>query len=253
MSRAATPSWFDVRDITRSRMEAERLAPVVDFDAQHPIEIVRAGQAITIRLAGGAASIGGAVFLEIAAAIAGQWGMYNAHVYTGGPRLDLAGPLTLSHFGVKNATATARVWHPDDAAPTSHRLLPGQLILAQPLGSIAAGADKGKTVYSTTVALPLFVLQVFRDGGADGGATAAATYTYTLKSGAITVKTAQAVYKPRPIGKRAQAPDGSYAICFTVGNTFYLYDVNEVETRVSCGPGAAPLSGLGGALLTMGS
>jgi hypothetical protein len=78
----------------------------------------------------------------------------------------------------------------------------------------------------------VFPVWVVKDGGADGTAIAAATYTYTVKTvdQASELGTAVAVTRQRPYGKMTYYPSGGYGVAFYLNETLVLWDAGEVET-----------------------
>jgi hypothetical protein len=82
----------------------------------------------------------------------------------------------------------------------------------------------------------VFPVWVENDGGDDGTASAAATYTYTVKTvdQATTLGTTVAVTRPRPYGKVTYYASGGYGLAFYDGATLKLWDAGEIPTVGVC-------------------
>lgn len=83
----------------------------------------------------------------------------------------------------------------------------------------------------------LFPVLVEKDGGSDGSASAAATWTYTIRDigGTTTIATAKGQTRPRPYGMMTyQSGSNGYGIAFRSGTNTLLWDAGEVPTIVSC-------------------
>lgn len=82
----------------------------------------------------------------------------------------------------------------------------------------------------------LFPVKVTKDGGSDGTSSAAASWTYTVKTLAgSTLGTGVAVTRPRPNGKMTyQSGSSGYGLAFYDGTTLKLWDAGEVPTSGAC-------------------
>lgn len=82
----------------------------------------------------------------------------------------------------------------------------------------------------------LFVVKVEKDGGTNGSATTAASYTYTVRSlDGETLGTAVPVALPRPNGMVTyQGGSDGYGLAFYDGETLKLLDAGEVPETDTC-------------------
>lgn len=82
----------------------------------------------------------------------------------------------------------------------------------------------------------LFPVKVQKDGGSDGSASTAASWTYTVRDlGGNTLGTTIAVVCPRPNGKMTyQSGSSGYGLAFYDGGTLKLWSAGETETTGAC-------------------
>jgi hypothetical protein len=104
------------------------------------------------------------------------------------------------------------------------------------LGSRFASDLSNRPIYEGIVPASsgTFLVALTKDGGSDGSSTAAASWTYTVKSldGNTTWGTGLSPLKPRWTGKWTQASKGIG--CVDNANTFQLCEAYEARTTTGC-------------------
>lgn len=81
----------------------------------------------------------------------------------------------------------------------------------------------------------LFPVKVVKDGGTQGNATTAASWTYTVKTvSGNTIKTAVTLGRNRPKGTATAPADNSYGTAFYDASVLVLWDANEVYGAAAC-------------------
>ena len=115
-----------------------------------------------------------------------------------------------------------------------------------PLQSVHCGVLAGMTTEATPRAIVMVhhtgpvmePVQVLKDGGADGSATASASWTYTIMSldGSQILSRQTPLARPRPAGSMiVQSASPAFGTAFVdAGGTWRLWDAGEVPATTAC-------------------
>jgi hypothetical protein len=118
---------------------------------------------------------------------------------------------------------------------TVSRLTPSTGIRSTHIGNrITMGLDPA--AIAQTIGAWMFPVWVVKDDGENGTKSAAATYTYTVKTvdQASELGTAVAVTRPRPYGKVTYYASGGYGVAFYLNETLILWDAGEIPYSRAC-------------------
>lgn len=179
-------------------------------------------------------------FVKITAFVSGQPGRYTGQLLTETANTAASGTIAEADIGTFSTEVT--VWHTTEIIyqPAQHLLAVGSIVLGKLLGTDSSG--RSIIAVDTLPRDVPFAVKVEKDGGSDGNATAAASYTYTVRTmawngttGGATLASAKTVDFPRGIGK-VTFPPGSTHVATAVydGSTLKLIAVPEYATRGTC-------------------
>jgi hypothetical protein len=175
----------------------------------------------------GATDIGEFRVLKRTTQISSQQGRYNARTMQQGKVVANAaasGAVTASDFGTANTADDSILWEVDPA---------DGYVFAQRIGFDSA-SRKGIFLIPRTGTFPV---KIAKDGGAQGTQTAAATWTYTVKTLAgDTIKATVPLTRPRPVGTATVQADDSYGLAFYAGGDIKLWDAGEIYGAAPCPP-----------------
>jgi hypothetical protein len=135
-----------------------------------------------------------------------------------------SGAVTASDFGTANTADDSILWEVDPA---------DGYVFAQRIGFDSA-SRKGIFLIPRTGTFPV---KIAKDGGSQGTQSAAATWTYTVKTLAgDTIKATVPLTRPRPVGTATVQADDSYGLAFYAGGDIKLWDAGEIYGAAPCPP-----------------
>jgi hypothetical protein len=216
--------WNKGDTITAARLEQMRQDRITDVSVDAKVlSVVRNGSRVAIGLARGRGSLVPTVVVKLGTLISSQLGRFNLKRERRVAKGNATGAVAEADFATFPSVNDAIGWEMDAA-------------------NLRVGIDYG---VDSTSGLPIiallprgtFPVKIAKDGGAQGTQSAAATWTYTVKTLAgDTIKATVPLARPRPVGTATVQADDSFGLAFYAGGDIKLWDAGEIYGAAPCPP-----------------